>query len=106
MKSTYRLLGSFWDNLPCDNDNPKILRNLAIECAHHISLSQLLSFLSVDDIEQFLAQNEHNSSVVVDVDFVLDTDNKTINTFFEKRIRQILAYLKLYYDEVYFYQER
>jgi len=105
MKSTYKLLGAFWDNMPCEDKNPKIYTNSTAKYAYRILLSQLLSSQSVDDVEQLLAQNEFASSVIVTVDYTLNLNNKTINVFYEKRIRQISAYLKLHFDEVYFCQE-
>ena len=102
MKSTYKLLGALWDGLPFDEESPAILENISKDNVPHLSLSRLLSFSSMDEVQNSLVNAGSDHSIIVDADFYPTCNNKIMNAFFSKRIRQVGTYLRQFYDEVYF----
>ena len=102
MKSTYKLLGALWDGLPFDEESPAILENISKDNVPHLSLSRLLSFSSMDEVQNSLVNAGSDHSIIVDADFYPTCNNKILTEFFSKRIRQVRTYLSQYYDEVYF----
>ena len=102
MKSTYKLLGAFWDGLPCEKASPVFTENISKENVPHLSLSRLLSFLSLEEVQNYLVNDGTNHSIIIDADFYPTCNNKIMNAFFSKRIRQVGTYLRQFYDEVYF----
>lgn len=100
MKSTYKLLGALWDGLPFDEESPVILENFSKEKIPRLSLSRLLSFSSMDEVQNNLVKDGTNHSIIIDADFYPASNNKVVNSFYNKRVRQIVSCLCQHYPEV------
>jgi len=106
MKSRYKLLGALWDGLPFDEESPAILEDISKDNVPHLSLSRLLSFSSMDEVQNSLINVGSDHSIIVDADFYPTCNNKIMSAFLSKRIRQVWTYLSQNYAEVIFVKSK
>ncbi len=110
MKSTYKLLGKFWDRRPELKAGLEMLRG-PIDCPDYkqsydlfdvkkyVRSVKISEFLRLDDgkrVDSVLEKVKHCDMVVVKLDFSFENDNKIVQNFLSKRVSQCLKYMQEY----------
>ena len=102
-KKSYKLLGAFWDNLDIPNqmlfmDNNDFINdineypNLFDNCGiRKINISNILKMEKLDEIDKLSNKMKEYPSILISIDYV-PVDNKIVNKFYKKRIKQIYSY--------------
>lgn len=120
MKSTYKLIGVFWDGkpeargcttvLPYDpywlplSSQPCLLD--LIECRRHIRLSQLLAIRSQQEVALLAEKLDGCTSLAIIVDYLPKAQSCVHRTFFKHRVLQVLGTLSAVLPEAkIFYME-
>ena len=108
MKSTYKLIGAFWDGMPI-NDNGGAARPYAPDiesCAvpenlfdyprfrRALPISKLLGTAQGEDVDAFVHQLDRCDEAFLVLDYQPQTRGSVPNQFYQKRILQILTYMQ------------
>lgn len=92
MKTTYKLLGAFWDGLPEAelNSSKSNSANTSIPC---ISFQSLLRVQNKENINELLSNVGEIKGVVIEIDYFFLNSNIVMEKFLNKRLKQMVYYL-------------
>ena len=92
MNNTYKLFGTIWDGLQTTEDiNYISIVNQKKD--NIINISSLLKINNNDELENIINNYKILNDIIINIDYI-PHDNKIINTFYIKRIKQIYKCLR------------
>ena len=105
MKSSYKLLGVFWDKLSTPDiffymDDSIFINELDEEYnlfdtgLRKINLSTILKVKNEDELITLIKKIDNFESFLINVDYIPINKNKILMNFYIKRIKQIYGYFK------------
>ncbi|MBQ1550744.1 MAG: hypothetical protein IIZ67_01455 [Bacilli bacterium] len=105
MKSSYKLLGVFWDKLSTPDiffymDDSIFINELDEEYnlfdtgLRKINLSTILKVKNEDELITLIKKIDNFESLLINVDYIPINKNKILMNFYIKRIKQIYGYFK------------
>ena len=105
MKSSYKLLGVFWDRLSTPDiffymDDSIFINELDEEYnlfdtgLRKINLSTILKVKNEDELITLIKKIDNFESLLINVDYIPINKNKILMKFYIKRIKQIYGYFK------------
>ncbi|MCR5429825.1 MAG: hypothetical protein K6E58_01150 [Eubacterium sp.] len=90
MKSTYKLIGTFWNRRKIPNKKPVLITDRrTLKSKHTISLTHLLKKTDKENLLLY-SDNEYR---VLNIDYIPNKNNKVEEDFYTKRLLQIIEYL-------------
>ena len=100
MKTTYELLGMFWDGkISADKINYSGEPSNELENENKVLFSELMSVNNEDDYYSLISARKLDAPIVVFIDYWPEC-NRVISAFLDKRLRQIVAFLSNSFREV------
>lgn len=102
MKSTYKLLGAYWDGMAV-NDTDRICagpKDATRYDANAISFKDLLSVQDEKELDKIIFTVPKTDTVTLCINYWND-ENPVIRSFLEKRLDQIVSFLHIYFQNVY-----
>lgn len=104
MKSTYKLIGKYWDGK--NLYYPKKLERTENVISDIVSFKDILMAENEEDFNKLTASNVEHNAVVIDIDFWPISKNPVLISFLEKRLYQISYCLHQLYEEVYYFKNK
>jgi len=104
LKSSYKLLGVFWDNLQTTNtvsylDSNNFINELDddynifdMNKIRKINISNILRIENTVDLESLIIKMKEHESILINIDYIPSNNNKILNKLYSKRINQIYNY--------------
>ncbi len=96
MKKSYKLFGTVWDGMQiqscCLNNNNKI-QDAQTDNSQVIKITDLLRINTQQQLDEYI--KKYNTELIIhfDIDYTPRNANKTLLSFYEKRVSQIYFYL-------------
>ncbi len=100
MKSTYKLLGAYWDGMKGMRYDELNYENNPLQSSESISFREMLSVQDEADLDRIIAPYETNNGVTIQIDYWTETSNPILHGFLEKRLGQMVAHLSDKYSTV------
>ncbi len=92
MKTTYKILDTFWDGLPeaALYNSKSSSANTSIPC---ISFQSLLRVQCKENLNELLSNVAETSDVAIVIDYSFTNSNTIMEKFLKKRLKQMVYYL-------------
>ncbi len=103
MKKSYKLFGTIWDGV---NSEINCLNNVSMLCVREteaeqvINLTDMLSINSSQEFDNFIQGYNPKKTTCFSIDYSPENDNKTLLTFYHKRVSQILSLLQNVFENL------
>ena len=106
MKSSYKLFGTFWDNLKTSttvsylNDSAFInsinedYNLFDLNGIRKVDITDILEIKNEVELEILLDKMKNYNSLLININYIPINRNRSLDNFYSKRINQIYAYLK------------
>ena len=106
MKTSYKLLGVFWDNLKTSTtvsylDGDNFINNIDedynlfdINNIRKVDITDILEIKNEAELEILLNKMKKYNSILISINYIPINRNKSLDNFYLKRINQIYSYFK------------
>jgi len=107
MKSTYKLIGLFWDNRPVPDEFPSIVDFVEVQdyreeynlfdltCyKRKIKLSEILSIEDKQNLNNIILSLKGCDEVYLHIDYIPNCESSVVCAFFIRRTMQIYRYIR------------
>jgi len=101
VKSTYKLLGVFWDRMETKTPQVMHLSNKSVQSVDNtISFSKLLTVQDESEYEKVISEMNKKQGINVFIDLEINSGNPIIGAFLSKRLGQMVSHLLISFPAV------
>ena len=100
MKSTYKLLGVYWDGMKSAPHEKVQTETCKQDSSDYVSFKELLTVQDKEDLDRITLPFGSDTEITIGIDYHAEKANSVMNTFLEKRLSQMVAHLSDKYSKV------